>query len=529
MLLHWRDPDAPEVHETPAVHADEKTERDAAARGGGAGPDTPAAGQADDPTEHHRLPVSEEPTEYQAPPPNEQPTVALPGAAPPGPREPPTVALPDAGLVPAGSEQPFVIHDRTELTPLVADAPVCHAQDSVDPPTVAECGAQTVKHSRPSRVAGYDLLERLGSGTYGEVWLAQEERTGIRVAIKFLNHGTGIEWQLIQAEVKQLALLHADPGIVQLLGVELDRQPPYYVMAYAEQGSLAHRLEKGPLPLAEALDVFQQLAEALAYVHAKGVRHCDLKPGNVLLKARKRVLIADFGQAHLSSDQAPALGTFFYMAPEQADLHKQIADTRWDVYGLGAIFYAMLTGQAPREDIAVREQIAVTKDLGERLRIYRQWVQRAPKPDKHRGVTGMDRHLAEILDRCLEADPAPRLRDAGAVLAALARRERLLRQRPLLVFGFVAQVLLCLLLGGLGFLGVQASIGQTEGALMNQLEPTNSGAAHLVGRGMDDLRWQIVYLGIVMTGAVTLLLSGLWGWLIWRLRRKERVEQADGW
>ena len=95
MLLHWRDPDAPEVHETPAVHADEKTERDAAARGGGAGPDTPAAGQADDPTEHHRLPVSEEPTEYQAPPPSEQPTVALPGAAPPGAREPPTVALPD--------------------------------------------------------------------------------------------------------------------------------------------------------------------------------------------------------------------------------------------------------------------------------------------------------------------------------------------------------------------------------------------------------------------------------------------------
>ena len=102
LLLHWRDPEAPEVHETPAVHADEKTERDAATRGGGAGPDTPAAGQADDPTEHHRLPVSEEPTEYQAPPPSEQPTVALPGAAPPGAREPPTVALPDAGLVPAG-------------------------------------------------------------------------------------------------------------------------------------------------------------------------------------------------------------------------------------------------------------------------------------------------------------------------------------------------------------------------------------------------------------------------------------------
>src|SRR5262249_53066405 len=258
------------------------------------------------------------------------------------------------------------------------------------------------------------------------------------------------------------------------------------------------------------------------YVHAKGVRHCDLKPGNVLLKARRRALIADFGQAHLSSEATPALGTFFYMAPEQADLTKQIPDTRWDVYGLGAVFYAMLTGQAPREDIAVREQIAVTRDLGERLRTYREWVQRAPRPDKHRTVTGMDRHLAEILDRCLEADPARRLRDAGSVLSALARRERLMRQRPLLVFGFVAQVLLCLLLGGLGFLGVQNGIQQTEASLMEQLEPNDPRAALLVQRGMTDLRFDLVYLGIAMTAAVTLLLSGLWGWLVWRLRRKER-------
>src|SRR5262249_28597045 len=153
------------------------------------------------------------------------------------------------------------------------------------------------------------------------------------------------------------------------------------------------------------LGIFKQLAEALAYVHAKGVRHCDLKPGNVLLKARKRVLLGDFGQAHLSSDATPALGTFFYMAPEQADLAKQIPDTRWDVYGLGAILYAMLTGQPPREDAGIRAELAQIKVLSERLKAYREAVERAPKPDKHRGVAGMDRQLAEILDRCLEVDP----------------------------------------------------------------------------------------------------------------------------
>src|SRR5262249_23530065 len=190
------------------------------------------------------------------------------------------------------------------------------------------------------------------------------------------------------AEVKQLALLHADPGIVQLLDVELDAAPPYYVMAYAEGGSLAARLEKGPLPLPEALEIFRQLAQALAYVHAKGVRPCDLKPGNVLLNARRRVLLADFGQAHLSTDAAPALGTFFYMAPEQADLGPQIPDTRWDVYGLGAILYAMLTGRPPRESAEARAELARTSSLPERLHRYREWVRRGPRPPGRRPAPG---------------------------------------------------------------------------------------------------------------------------------------------
>src|SRR5439155_13282953 len=139
------------------------------------GGDTPAADPADDPTVHQRLPVSDEPTEYQAAPPSEQPTVALPDAAPPTPQEPPTVALPEAGFIPAPAESPHLLHDRTEPTALLPDASA-----PLDPPTVAECGAATVKRAGPKRVAGYELLERLGSGTYGEVWLAQEERTGIR-------------------------------------------------------------------------------------------------------------------------------------------------------------------------------------------------------------------------------------------------------------------------------------------------------------------------------------------------------------
>ena len=131
------------------------------------------------------------------------------------------------------------------------------AEDN-DPPTVQQHDRQRLG---PVGIPGYRLIERWEVGTYGEVWLAQDQRTGIRVAIKFLSHGSSVDWQMIQAEVKQLALLHADPGIVQLLNVELDSKPPYFVMAYAEQGSLARRLDEGPLPAAEALEVFRQIAE----------------------------------------------------------------------------------------------------------------------------------------------------------------------------------------------------------------------------------------------------------------------------
>lgn len=502
------------------MHINEQTERDTTGGEVTPAPDTLSA-QAEDRTEcQHPLPA-EDGTEHQPLPPSEQLTVPLTEDGGTTAEDDPPAAKQHG----TASRNPALApEDHTELVPLQPGTPAFSRLLSADPPTIADFVASTSARIGPASVPGYELLERLGAGTYGEVWLAQEDRTGIRVAIKFLNHDTGIEWQLIQAEVKQLALLHTDPGIIQLLDVELEKRPPYYIMAYAEHGSLARRLEQGPLPLQEALDIFKQLAEALAYVHAKGVRHCDLKPGNVLLKARKRVLLADFGQAQLSSEAVPALGTFFYMAPEQADLSKQIPDTRWDVYGLGAIFYAMLTGQPPRESAVMRERLADIRKLSDRLKAYREGVLTAPRPDKHRGVAGMDRQLAEILDRCLEVDPVRRLRDAGAVLAALTRRERLQSQRPLLAFGFVAQILVCVVVGCLAFWGVQAGIRHAEEALLRKMAH-NHASAGVVEQSMDDLRAEMITLGIAITVGVTLMLSALWGWLVWTLRRKDRLQQ----
>jgi hypothetical protein len=343
----------------------------------------------------------------------------------------------------------------------------------------------------PAQVQGYRLLNKLGAGTYGVVWLAEEEATGIRVAIKFFYHGAGEDWQLLQAEVKQLAALHSDPGIVELIDVGIASQPPYYVMRYAEGGSLAQRLEKGPLPLAEALALFRQVSHALAYVHVKGIRHCDLKPGNILLDARGRALIADFGQAHLSTDASPTLGTFFFMAPEQATLAHQIPDTRWDVYGLGALLYAMLTGQPPREDSTLRSELQRTAHLSTRLQLYRDKLGRAPRPSGHRKVKGMDSDLAALIDACLAIDPERRPRDAGEVLALLARRERRKQQLPVLVSAVLAPLVLVLLMSGvlaLVFKDARANVEQADVEHARRVGRHNQFIAEMVA---DDVRTKV--------------------------------------
>src|SRR5262249_56718841 len=105
---------------------------------------------------------------------------------------------------------------------------------------------ELLSKGRPE-VPGYEILRPLGAGTYGEVWLAREERTGIPVAIKFFAHGTGQQWQVLQEEVKPLASPPEVRGIIPLHDVHPEASPPYYVMAYAERGSLADRPPKGPL------------------------------------------------------------------------------------------------------------------------------------------------------------------------------------------------------------------------------------------------------------------------------------------
>ena len=285
----------------------------------------------------------------------------------------------------------------------------------------------------PCEVIGYEPRRFLGAGAFGEVWVAIDRTTGRQVAIKFYLHRGGLDWSLLSHEVEKLVFLSADRYVVQLLDVGWESEPPYYVMEYVEQGSLEQRLsQQGRLPAAEATALVREIAMGLTHAHAKGVLHCDLKPANILLDQDGKPRLADFGQSRLSSDQTPALGTLFYMAPEQAD-PGAVPDARWDVYALGAIFYTMLTGHPPHRHEKAVTEIESAPDLESRLARYRRLIEGAPAPSEQRRVRGVDKRLAAIIDRCLAADPRERFSTVQAVLDALDARDRYRSRRPLMV------------------------------------------------------------------------------------------------
>ncbi len=299
----------------------------------------------------------------------------------------------------------------------------------------------------PSQIPGYRLERFLGAGAFGQVWVGRDLNTGRPVAVKFYMHRGGVNWSLLSREVKLLVQLSADKHVVQVLEVGWDGDPPYYVMEYIPSGSLEDLLAtKGRLSVRRAVETFRRICIGLNHSHGKGVLHCDLKPANILLDEDYDPRLADFGQSRMSHEQTPALGTLFYMAPEQADLEAS-PDARWDVYGLGAILYRMLTGTAPHRSESLIHEMDTAGSLPTRLERYRRGIQTAKPPRKHYSRRGVDRALAQIVDGCLAADPEQRFANVQQVLEALDRREAKRTRRPLMLLGIVGPLLLLTAMG----------------------------------------------------------------------------------
>ena len=344
----------------------------------------------------------------------------------------------------------------------------------------------------PTHVPGYEFERFLGAGAYGEVWVAVDRNTGRRTAIKFYAARGGVDWSLLSREVEKLAFLFADRYVVQLIDVGWEADPPFYVMEYLERGSLADRLQSGPIPTAEAVALFRDVTTGLVHAHDKGVLHCDLKPANVLLDQDHRPRLADFGQARLSHEQTPALGTLFYMAPEQADL-SAVPDARWDVYALGALLYCMLTGEPPHRTPQALAALEQSLSLGEKLAAYRRAIEHAPPPTAHRRVAGVDRDLAEIIDRCLQTNPHRRFANPQAVLQALDGRQLRAARRPLLVLGAIGPGVLLGVLTWFAWTTYDTAIRDSDAALRRRAVETNGFAAQFVAETVAnqiDRRWK---------------------------------------
>lgn len=297
--------------------------------------------------------------------------------------------------------------------------------------TVFQSGEQRQRSSSlseiPFHLAGYQMQKLIGSGSFGSVYAAIQERTGLQVAVKFLRREV-VNWRYFQRELQQLSRLAEHPGVVTLLDADLDHDPPYYVMPLLKAGSLARQT---PQP-AQVVTWLTQMAQALDYMHGKGVLHCDLKPSNVLLDEEGRTRLVDFGQARSLGDQGNSFGTLGYMPPEQAAGDAQ-PDVRWDVYGFGATAYRLLTGQYPRFSADDRTSLSVTDDQGERLRLYRELVQSRELVGLRSLNSKIDEDLAQIVEHCLELDPDRRTPSFAVVTEDLERRrfrEPLLCRRP---------------------------------------------------------------------------------------------------
>jgi hypothetical protein len=333
----------------------------------------------------------------------------------------------------------------------------------------------------PVKVPGYEQEQFLGHGAYGEVWTAVSRNSGRRVAIKFFTRRGGLDWAALAREVEKLRYLFSDRYVVQLFEVGWEADPPYYVMEYMENGSLEDLLHTHRPTVHEAVAFFREVAVALVHAHDKGILHCDLKPANILLDHDHKPRLADFGQSRLTNEMSPALGTLFYMAPEQADL-SATPDARWDVYALGAVMYRMLAGKPPHRDEPGATSVTSGGTLDAQLSAYRKLIFNAPRPKAHRNTPGVDVELAAIIDKCLEPGPSKRFPNPQAVLAALDAWNLQRVRKPLLWLTGLTFAALFLLMAVIGQYLFRTSVATAAEGVENRSLEANRFAAQAESR-----------------------------------------------
>ncbi len=262
----------------------------------------------------------------------------------------------------------------------------------------------------PFVIGDYELQDVIANGGMGIVYRAKQRSLDRWVALKMLLGAQ--DPARFRAEAEAAAGLE-HPQIVAIYEIGQFQGVPFYSMQYIDGVDLRQHLRQGPLSPRTAAGLVQTLAEVIEFAHQRGVLHRDLKPGNVLVDSSGQPFVTDFGLAKRVYDDkertgaGALLGTPSYMAPEQAAGDAKSVTTAIDVYGLGAILYAVLTGRAPF--------------TGEHsLQVIWKVTQELPLPPRLL-VPDIPRDLEMICLKCLEKKPQDRYASAAELKAELGR------------------------------------------------------------------------------------------------------------
>jgi len=275
-----------------------------------------------------------------------------------------------------------------------------------------------------SRLGPYEIVALIGAGGMGEVYRARDTRLGRDVAIKVLSSRLSANPEVrarFEREARAISQLN-HPHICTLYDIGEQEGVAYLVIEYLEGETLAARLAKGPLPVAEVLRYGIEIANALGSAHRAGIVHRDLKPGNIML-TKGGAKLMDFGLARAPgltpitgtltesptvsrplTAEGTIVGTFQYMAPEQ--LEGKDADARTDLWALGCVLYEMATQKRAFEGTSQASLIAAIMDHEPPAITVLQPM--SPPP------------LERLVKRCLAKDPEERWQSARDVMHELS-------------------------------------------------------------------------------------------------------------